>query len=151
MFWSFARKTQRRALFEFHDGTTLRRVDPFQLWRRLFTHPRLNFAEMLPLAEQGQEPETTTTIECLCEIFGVSRWNEAAGTGLTDWEILALVGQFEEFLELLKKSTSRGRMPLLLSVLGSSTSPEPQGEHANASSDSGETPDESKPDVPTGL
>jgi len=145
----FTRK-KPRGLFEFHDGTKIRRADPFVIWRKLFTHPKLNFQEHLALAEQGQEPETTATIECLCEIFGVSRWDEAAQTGLTDWEILALVGQFQECLELLKKSSSPGQMPFLLSVLGCSTSPEVPDEPPKPSLDSGKTADELKPGEPTG-
>lgn len=100
------RRERRRLLLSYWDGEHTRRADPFRLWRQLMNHPRANLVDMAPLVDQGHEPETTIVIEALAEVFAVKRWN--GEFGLTDWEILNLLGALDEFLVALKKNTSPG-------------------------------------------
>ena len=106
--WRAWRESRQRALFEYWDGCRQRRADPFLTWRRLFADPAVNLLDLLPLADQGKEPETTQVIEFLCRAFGVERYDERTGQGLTDWEVLRLLSQFHQYLEALKKNTSPG-------------------------------------------
>lgn len=134
------RRTRGRALFSYHDGARLRRADPAELWRKLLNHTRMNFADMLPLAHQGQEPEATIVLEALAEIFRVERWDDQSGRGLTNWELLDLVREFDEYLTELKKTLNPSLMPWQLLVYGSSTGPEPQSETTSFTAASCSTP-----------
>jgi len=138
------RQLKKRALFRYHDGSRERRADPAEIWRKLLGHPQMQFAEMMPLAEQGREPESSIVLTALGEIFAVHLWDEASQSGLTTWEILDLVRQFDDYLTALKKSTSPSQMPWQLSAYGSSTGPAPPAETMNCSAGSSSTPAESR-------
>ena len=71
-------------------------------------HPKFNLETMGDLVEHGAEPETTIAAEAICEVFGVTRWDDRAKTGLIDWELIALMDQFHQHLEALKKKPSPG-------------------------------------------
>jgi hypothetical protein len=142
--WRERRRLGGRGLFRYWDGSRFRYGDPAVIWRSLLNHPRMNLETMIPLAEQGQEPEATIVTEALCEIFDVQYWDGQAG--LTTWEVMDLVPQFEDYLTALKKNTSPSRMPLQLMAFGSSTSPEPPDEPPNSTADCSSTPNASNCD-----
>jgi len=139
--WYERRRLRGRGLFRYHDGRRIRYADPALLWRKLLNDPRLDFEVMLPLADQGKEPEATTVGKVLCEIFEVEPWDDTRRTGLTSWEVLDLVRQFDEYLDALKKNTSPSRMPLQLSGYGSSTSPEPHEDPTSSTAGCSPMPD----------
>lgn len=147
--WAQRRRLRQRALFSFHDGQRTRYVDPAEAWRKLLNHPTMDFGVMVPLAQQGKEPETAIVLGALCEIFSVHLWDESTQSGMTTWEILNLIRQFDEYLVGLKKSTDPSQMPWLLLAYGLSTgsvSPPEAPEPANLNSDSSSTLNESNPD-----
>lgn len=114
--WRLRRATKQRLLFQYHDGKQTRYGDPFGLWRALHAHPTLNLERDADALDRGEEPAATQAITALCQIFGVQRWNEQTGRGLTDWEVCDLIVQLQQYLDALKKNTSAGP-----------TSPEPTG------------------------
>jgi hypothetical protein len=44
----------------------------------------------------------------VARVFGVSRWDDSSQTGLTDWEVLDLFGDLNEYLLAIKKKYSPG-------------------------------------------
>jgi hypothetical protein len=102
------RRLKSRNLLRYWDGRRWRYGDPFRIWRQLQGHPKCNIETMAPLAEVGQEPETTIVVEAIAEVFGVPRWNDATGEGLTDLECLDLLSGLVEWFDGLKKNYSRG-------------------------------------------
>jgi hypothetical protein len=138
--WRERRRLGGRGLFQYWDGIRTRYADPALVWRNLLNHPKMNLETMVPLAEQGHDPEATIVTEALCGIFGVQRWDEDAQAGLTTWEILDLIPQFEEYLAALKKNTSPSRMPLPLLAFEPSTSPESPSDPTSSTADSSPTP-----------
>lgn len=153
--WFVRGRMLRRGFFRYWDGRRWRYADPFALWRTLAGEPAL---ERIAEAEAGVEPAAGQALGALAAIFQARRYGDTetrrhgegetsvvsvspclplSVSGLADWELLDLLRQFEAHLELLKKTTDPGRMPLLLSALGSSTSPGPPDGPAPASSDSG--------------
>lgn len=97
------RQTRQRELFEYWDGSTIRRGDPFRLWRALKNHQKMNMDDA-PLIDAGQEPETTIFVEAIAEVFGVQRWD--GKKGLIDWEILNLLFDLSDYNIALKKNIS---------------------------------------------
>lgn len=138
--WWRVRRT--RALFWYWDGARWKFADPAALWRAMLNHPQLDFANDLQEASCGIEPKATETWKIIAGLLGVERMAET-GRGLTDWEIHDIVRQFEEYLELLKKSTSPLRMPLQLLALGFSTLPDSPDAATSAPLGSASTPDAS--------
>jgi len=149
MLWRFIlgfcerRRLGRRALFLYHDGARWRWGDPAEIWRKLLSHPKMNFADMMPLAHQGHEPESGIVLAALAEIFDVRPWDEVSRSGLTNWEVLDLLRQFDEYLSALKKSTNPSRMPWQLSAYGYSPGQDSPDPATNSSADSSSTPNES--------
>ena len=103
--WIRNRARRRQNIWRFFDGRRWKWVDPYRIWRGIINHPHFNLAD-LPLIEQGEEPQTTIGIEAVCELFGIQRWSPERGDGLTDEEILAVLVDFLEYLEDLKKKRS---------------------------------------------
>ncbi len=99
---------RERALFRFFDGTRWRAVDPWSTWRAIAGCETFDFKRQGFLVDQSSEPETSHCIAALCQIFGVSRYDDSAKTGLTDWEIISLYLDLSAYLEALKKNTSPG-------------------------------------------
>jgi len=141
--WADRRRERQRALFVFYDGTQERRADPARVWRALINHAEMNFEDHMPLADQGHEPEVSIVLKAIREVFEVSAWDNRTLTGLTDWETLDLIRQFDEYLDELKKSTDPSQMPYLLSVYGSSTAPEPPSGPTSSSAGSSSSNDAS--------
>ncbi|HEV3342605.1 MAG TPA: hypothetical protein VG125_19690 [Pirellulales bacterium] len=112
------RRAKKRAMLRFHDGVRTRYVDPFKAWRDLLNPASLGhkflLAEHGKMVDQGLEPFTTDCLEAICKVFGVTRWDETTGEGLTDWELLGLLEELRIYVDEVKKNIS-----------GSPTSPEP--------------------------
>ena len=130
--WAERRRLRQRALFQYRDGTRTRYADPAVVWRAILNHPRYDFSAVSKLAGVGQEPEHSQLLEIVADAFRVQRWNEVDRSGLTEWELLELLGQFDRYLEALKKNISPSRMPLQLSVYGQSISSAPVSAETNA-------------------
>lgn len=124
-------RQRRPGFFQYFDGQRDRFGDPFAIWRAIASHPTVNFADAASAIDEGREPETTQAIVALCEIFGVTRWDEATGTGLTDWEVANLFGDFSDYLDALKKNTNSGPISSAPSEPESSTPQEPPDEPEN--------------------
>lgn len=103
----FARwRLKGRKLFRYFDGGKWQYRDPFALWRALFTDPNApDLEKALDAVRAGKEPETSNTLNWLAKQFGVARWNQEKGSGLTDGEILDLLDSFGQYLDEQKKST----------------------------------------------
>lgn len=103
------RGARRRGFFVFRTPQGVERaVDPFVVYRRLVHHETINLEKHATAADLGEEPETTELIEAICEIFGVTRYDETTKTGYLDWELLNLLGEYHEFLADLKKNIDTG-------------------------------------------
>lgn len=146
-----ARRANERArlLFPYFDGTKLRRIDPMRAWREIQADKVFNIQTMCDLVDKQEEPETTYCLDCLCRVFGVTRFDDATGGGLTDGQLLNLLVDFEDYLDRLQKKTRPGQtlpspteaQPLPLpAVLPEATKP---------LSGSGSMSSEPRPDTPT--
>lgn len=107
--WRAERRRQRdRLLFRFWDGTRHRAVDPFRVWRDLQGDQTVQLDAMAPMVDQGQEPETSLVVGAIARAFGVERWTEESRVGMTDWEILNLLADLNDYLLDVKKKHSPG-------------------------------------------
>lgn len=142
------RRLRKRAFFRFHDGHGWRYVDPFKAWRDYQNHPTFDFASKLEYVDRGDQEETENCLAALCEIFGVTRWDEKTLSGMTDWEILNVFDNLLLYLDALKKNTSAGPISSEPTEPGSSISPAPQDKVSRPSEASGSTPSESNSAMP---
>jgi hypothetical protein len=124
-------KRRQRGFFHYFDGTGDRWGDPFFIWRAIASHPKVNFSDITGAMDAGQEPETTDALNALCEVFGVQRWNPETQAGLSDWEIMNLLGDFSDYLDALKKNINSGPTLSPPTEPESSTLQEPQSEPEN--------------------
>lgn len=106
--WRRRRRDKARLLLVYWDGRQKRRADPFRLWRQLATIDGQPITAMAAFVDQGKEPETTQFITAIAAAFGVDRWDEARQSGLTDWEVLNLLADLDEYLSIIKKKHSPG-------------------------------------------
>jgi hypothetical protein len=134
--WSDRKIKKRRGLFRYHDGSRWRYADPFAAWRSILNHPTFNIETMAHEIDAGGEPETTICIEAMCEVFDLKRWDKYSATGLTDWQVLAVLDQFDTYLTSVKKNSSRGQTLSEPTASESSTSRVPQEPTTNPLSDS---------------
>lgn len=103
----FRRRRQRRVeLFRYWSGTRWRYGDPFRLYRGLWNDPELNLEIQAPLIDAGQEPESSVAIEAMARVFGIERWDPQTERGATDWEILDVFSQLNDYMLGLKKNTN---------------------------------------------
>lgn len=111
MIWPLAmladRAKRKRGLFPYWDGERKRWADPFTIYRGLSASD-VDLESMAPAIDEQKEPETTQAIDCICQAFDVSRWSDKTCTGLTDWEILGLVEQLDNYVNGVKKKSSPG-------------------------------------------
>ena len=138
--WLDKRRLGKRGIYSYSDGQRTRYADPFRIWRGIMQHPVMNFREMAPFVDAGQDPECTIVIESLCQVFGVERWDEATRRGLTDWEIVGLASSFFDWDEGQKKSTSPGPIESPPSDPTSSSGPAPLDQATSSCTDSAPTP-----------
>lgn len=130
------RRRSRRGLFSYWDGTRTRWADPIRLYRELFNHPAYNLQRDADDADELVEPATTNVIKLTCEVFGVQRWDDLAGRGLLDQEILALFPALAAHLEEQKKTTASGSTSSPPTDSESSICPEPPAATTPSSSPS---------------
>jgi len=160
--WRRQRNLRKRALLRFHDGTKWRYADPFRAWREMVNPSAcgFNLAEHGPLVDQGLEPYTTQCVEAICKVFGLKRFDQATGEGVTDWEALSVAHQLRDYIDEVKKNTNGS--PITPAPGGSmppSASLEPMGAEGPAgvpvvpatkpTEDCGSMPTESSCDAPT--
>lgn len=142
------RRERQRAIFRYWDGERERGIDPASVWRALVTHPKFNW-ETHPALIDDQNPAVgrealEITLNAIREVFDVGIWTEDAqghARGLTEWETINILVEFNQYLDSLKKSTNP-----------TPTSPPPTAPPSseivsasmNASSDSGSTSGEPK-------
>lgn len=92
--------TKPSGLFEFHDGTKQRRIDP---WKAI-----LAIREKLPLeAVQSfatKHADITPLVTACREALNVPEWDEATGTGLPYAQMAELTAAFLDFVERKKKA-----------------------------------------------
>ncbi len=91
--------TTPSGLFEFHDGTKPRRIDP---WKAI-----LEIRERLPLqAVQSfatKHADIAPLVAACREALSVPEWDEATGAGLPYAQMAELTASFLDFVERKKK------------------------------------------------
>jgi hypothetical protein len=130
----FFARSKRRVIFRYWNGERTVLGDPFAIWRGLLHHPQMNLETMAGMLDAGIEPESTTVLNGLAEVFGLKRFDPRTGIGLTDWEIKDVLVAYEAYLGLLKKSTSPGPTSSQPTDSTSSIGQEAPAEAASASS-----------------
>lgn len=107
--WRERRRIEKsRKIFEYWDGAAWRHGDPFRLWRGLMNHPKLNMETMLDAVDRGDEPETTITVEAVCDLFGLHQLDTATGKGLTDDQVVDVLFRLATYFETQKKTSNPG-------------------------------------------
>jgi hypothetical protein len=138
-----------RAIFKYHDGERTRYGDPFAIWRTLTQDPVINLERIQPDIDKGKEPETSQFIALVRKAFDVKPFDEATGTGLTDWQTMELVGLLRDYTVAVKKNSSPGPTSPASTESASSTGPAAPSEPTNSSGDSTSTSPGSVPGGPT--
>lgn len=94
-----------RGLFAFFDGRRWRRVDPLEITRAFFTHPKFDWDETPNLLAGGNAFEQAHVLGQIAratrEVFGIK---EASAGGLTDQECFTLFGRFRQYMGDVKKN-----------------------------------------------
>lgn len=98
------RHNRRRAIFQFWDGRTLRRVDPQVVWRALKNHPEFNIDRDLEFHDAGHDDATQLCIAATRAAFGVLEFD--GRSGLTEDETIELLGNFGAWTAAVKKNIS---------------------------------------------
>lgn len=93
----------KRAIFRFWDGESWRLADPLQSFLFLKDHHTFKIESDPQLAEKGHSEATKRLINATREVFQVK---QLAQGGLTDGEVLELMGQFVAYMEDVKKKSS---------------------------------------------
>lgn len=133
--WFRLRRMARSGgLLRFHDGTGWRYADPFDVWRKL-NSGGVDLVALAPFVDKGHEPETTQFLNVASAAFGVKRFNSADQTGLTDWEIVNLVGLLGAYANDVKKNTNPGPTSPSPTASECSTAQTDQAEPGNACGD----------------
>jgi len=146
---ALARRAAAGAIFPYWDGAKVRYGDPFRIWRDLTQDPKVNLERLLPELDEGNRDAVETALAHVCAVFRVHRWHEANRTGLTDLELLNLLGEVLRWTNFVKKNISPGPTSPPATAATSSASPELQGETRSASSDSTSAASDSMPAGPT--
>ena len=132
-----ARMVSAGAIFAYWDGQAVRYGDPFRLWRDLTQDEKVNLDRLLPEVDDADGKAIDEIIGHVCNVFGVTKWDEQTQTGLTDLELLNLLGNVLRWTNIVKKNSNHGPTSRPASPAAtSSTSPEPPSETTNASSGS---------------
>lgn len=96
-----------RGLFQFFDGKCWRTVDPLQVARDLFTHPRFDWDETPQLLLTGKAPAQLEAFHVIGEaVRAIFRIPPVDQGGLTDRECLDLLTAFRHYLGDVKKNGS---------------------------------------------
>lgn len=103
--------SRSRSIFQFFDGSRLRRIDPAVAIRQLDRDPDFDWENDPPLIEFGDEKALARTVAAVHRVFGTRPMTEAGDTGLTETETVELLVSFVLYLDQQKKS---GRGLLIL-------------------------------------
>ena len=104
--WRKKKWAKNRLVFQYWDGTRIRCADPFRLYRDLQSVEGVDIAALAPMVDEGSEPETTQVVNAIAKVFDVPRLNDQGG--LTDWEILNLLADLNNYLLSVKKKYNPG-------------------------------------------
>ena len=55
------------------------------------------------MADGGDHESYQITVQAMREVFGVKPLDQETGKGLTEWEVMSLLGDFIDWLDSLKK------------------------------------------------
>jgi hypothetical protein len=100
------RRRRRREIFRYFDGHRMRAIDPLVAIRELNQHPTFLWSRDVALACEGDAGATRSCVTAVIDVFGAHPL-DATGDGLTDEETLAVLSEFMQYLDGLKKSTAR--------------------------------------------
>ena len=118
-----ARRSRRqRDLFVYFDGKRTRQIDPMRVHIELDCHPEFRW-DLGNAVDQGETEATQTVLKATREVFGLEAFDELTGRGLTAQETLAVLYQYTEFIEIVKKKYSPGPTSPPLGEPESSTAP----------------------------
>ena len=99
-----------REIFRYWNGTRKRGVDPLAALRTLLTHPEFNAETDPALAEAGDPEASARALGAIRSAFQVAAWSEDdAGnqSGMTERETMAILYEFQDYIETLKKNISQ--------------------------------------------
>ena len=99
---------QQRLLFRYWDGKTVRAIDPFRVYREVRADKSVDLETIGPSVDKWEEPATTQMIDLICRVFGVTRFDDKTGEGLTDPELLNLFADLNDYLDYVKKKCNLG-------------------------------------------
>jgi hypothetical protein len=102
------RWNQERLLFRYWDGTRARAIDPFRVYREIRSDKTVDLESIGPQVDAWEEPATGLMLDMICRVFGVKRYDDATGEGLTDPELLNLFGDVNDYLDWVKKKHNPG-------------------------------------------
>lgn len=104
--WPF-RKTQRE-IFRYWDGLRWRAIDPMVVFRSMSSHPEFNPEVHIPLLASDnlelQQQAAPIAVAATRQIFGIEAFADGHEGGLTELETLAVLNDFCEFADGLKKN-----------------------------------------------
>ena len=134
MFGRLLRKwrCRERQLFRYWDGSRERAADPLVVYRSLDRDEEFNNQRHPYMVEAGDDEATGIMLRAIQRAFDVTAYDEQAGTGLTQLEMLSLYGDFSGYCEGLKKNTSPSPTPPSPT---DATSPDSSGATTSATSD----------------
>ena len=143
----FARRTTRRDIFQYHDGTRQRSLDPWAALLDLWTDPEHDINLVLAGSARG-EPEAQRQLEAMVRrVFDIPAFEPESRQGLTILELHELHARFSRYIRDLKKKLAT--QPTRSPPMGSGSSETPGDSTTQPASDSCSTAAESKSDVPT--
>jgi hypothetical protein len=99
-------KPKRYGFFEFHDGKSIRSLDPINLLLSLEADKELLLYRHTKLAKQGNKDAIRICTNAVQNCFGVVPYSDPKLPGLTVSEMLDLLESFLVYCELQKKSTN---------------------------------------------
>lgn len=105
------RRANRRDIFSFWDGTKCRTIDPLVAWHAIWADMQCDFKTKLEPAMDGDPEATAAVADLTRRVFGIQTYDD--GQGLTQIEVLEVLGRFLLFMRELKKKHARMRTPLL--------------------------------------
>ena len=106
--WRKRQRQSQRMIFRYHNGLSVIAADPLVIWRRIINNPGLQLDRCAAYINAGKEPESTEIVRSLCDIFGLRRYEPGTGLGLTDLELVDVLGDFVAYMDVVKKNISRG-------------------------------------------
>lgn len=70
-------------------------------------HPTFNWDDYA-LLQQGDADTAKSYVSAICDVFNLQKWDPETETGLTIEELLAVLGQYLEYCDAVKKNISAG-------------------------------------------